>query len=263
MTPATTSLPPVVPYGTSLLMDNKGLYTANTARWDRWLLDRSTPAGHRQWMEEVTEASADDRVELHNGQYRDYIKQRQHFDTHRPTPSPSSSLVPSPRTPPLTLTNPFTTYASYGSHASLPSSTSTPPPPPPNGNLTSFLITSKRIGLDPTIRYSAAQSEAAAQFSQGAATAAQLTSAQAQGTAVKTSSAYALGYGHTHQHHRTYLNEEKEAGRMVGGGEGGKGKGEGGEAGVVQGGRIAQGLGYAEKHPQYYRYLGRKTRRER
>ena len=113
----------------------------------------------------------------------------------------------------LTLTDPSTTYAAYGSHhrfspATL-ASTASALAPSSNANWTDFGTTSKRLGLDSTVRLTTALSEHRHQYAPRPQ-----HEVQVQPVESVASSAYALGYGERHQHHRTYLNEV-DKGRAV------------------------------------------------
>jgi len=246
-------------------MDNKQYYAAKGVGWDRWADERWSERSERTWMGEVKHSEADKRDQLNRSrQYREYTMQQHHFAAVTPS-SAAATMAAST----LAATNTTTSYAAIGSHyrSSLAVDSTTAIEPPSTLNTSTFESSSKRLGMDPhaTAAYVSCYGGDCTEGQDGAS-GGRNGEAEEQSSEMLTAS-YALGYGRNHRHHRMAVN------RSTARSNGGRGEAEekeqmsetvqAGGTGEVKVERIAQGLGYAEKHINYYRYLGRKQPRER
>ena len=156
-----------------------------------------------------------------------------------------------------------TSYAAIGSHyrSSLAVDSTTAIEPPSTLNTSTFESSSKRLGMDPN-----AAGEYVSCYGGDYQSRPDGATEEQQSDEMLTA-AYALGYGRNHRHHRMAVNRttsRSKAGREA---EDEKEQlsetEQAGSSGEVKVERIAQGLGYAEKHINYYKYLGRKDARVR
>ena len=260
----TVSLAPAVPrsstapYAPAHCVDNKQYYTAKGVGWDRWADERWAEKNDRTWMTEVKPSVADREEQLNRSrQYREYAMQQQHFAATTPSHSAAATVAASP----MASTNTITSYAAIGSHyrSSLAIDATTAIEPPSTLNTSTFTSSSKRLGIDPT---------ATGAYVSCYGTDYQLKSGnEDEQTDELLTAAYALGYGRMHRHHRMAFNRSTRG--SSGAHEAGEEKEQlsdklqAGSLDEGKQGRIAQGLGYAEKHRHYYPYLGRKQPRQR
>ena len=266
----TVSLSPAVPrsstapYAPAHCVDNKQYYTAKGVGWDRWADERWTEKNERTWMGDVKHTEADPQEQLNRSrQYREYRMQQQHFAAS------STSTAAITVVAPLASTNTTTSYAAIGSHyrSSLAVDSTTAIEPPSTLNTSTFESSSKRLGMDPNAAgaYLSCYGSDYKEAHDGAGSGQRGDSGEMEErSGEQLSAAYALGYGRNHRHHRMAVNrttrkrstqqEEKEQLSETQQAD---------TSAEAKDERIAQGLGYAEKHRHYYRYLGRKEPREK
>ena len=261
----TVSLSPAVPrsstapYEPAHCVDNKQYYAAKGVGWDRWSDDRWEERNERTWMGEVKHSEADKQTQLSRSrQYKEYTQQQQHFAATTPTHADDAAASVTP----VASTNTITSYAAIGSHyrSSLSAdATTTAIEPPSTLNTSTFESSSKRLGMDPSAKPAAVSCHRADYTEDGGA-----DGQRGAGDAV-LSAAYALGYGRNHRHHRMAFNRGAHHGRKEADEEKEQldESQQAGNTGEARLERIAQGLGYAEKHRNYYPYLGRKQPRMR
>ena len=263
----TVSLSPAVPrsstapYAPAHCVDNKQHYVAKGVGWDRWADERWTEKNERAWMGEVKHSDFDKQEQLNRSrQYREYTMQQQHFAAT----TQSSTALATTVAAPAASTNTTTSYAAIGSHyrSSLAVDSTTAIEPPSTLNTSTFESSSKRLGMDPnaTGSYVSCYGGDYKERQTGSGG----SEAETRSSELLTAS-YALGYGRNHRHHRMAVNrstgskaihEEEEKEQL----DETQLANASGEMKVE---RIAQGLGYAEKHINYYKYLGRKQPRAR
>ena len=231
------------------MRDNKREYMVKQAGWDRWSGERQRERAERDWMDEVQDGGQQQRSALADRRNADYRRQQAHFAAAFAAAAASASAgAGCPR-----LSDASTSYASIGSHLRMSAAAPELEAPVANGNASTFLSSSKRLGIDgSTLGAAAWATEAQQQYAAAALHEAKEEAQEAQGDAADISSAYALGYGARHRQYRTYLNAASRG--QAGDSEQQQAEGEH---------WLAMGLGYSESHRNYYPYLRQTERRDR